>query len=327
MIHLRFADRLALTGQPLRAKVIAPRPASPAAVPSLDRFESRSTTKRPAMTFGERLRNLGQRAIAVFRPATVGTIPDWHQAGDRIAQVATRAGHPRGTIVRDAAVITAMLDEAAHLYGVPAHWLRRLAQRETGGQHWFPDDQVHDRAAVGLLQIEKTAYPDLVTGGPANARHNAYDLGNNIAMGAMHLRQQLDRLVKKSGYHGSDAWRDLGPLVEFTYSAGSGALKSAQAIAKERGLDPWNWQHLLLGHDWQVPTGGSITLPKGWITTSPMATAIQRIHATKASYPVAWTDAGSVKRFDFDGDGQAHKVERMLARTVDMVYGLGDPRP
>jgi hypothetical protein len=334
MDGIRFADRLAQTGQPLRASMSASRHQPQTAGQPTDHFQAASTPRPQRATFWQRLQDAGHRALGFVQPAATGKAPDWQQAGDRIAQVAARAGYPRGTVVRDPAVVNAMLDEAAKLYGVPAHWLHRLAQRETNGQHWFPNGQVHDRAAVGLLQIEKSAYPELVAGGPAAARHNAYDLGNNIAMGAMHLRQQFDRLVKQSGYQGTNAWRDIGPLVEFTYSAGSGALKSAQGIARERGLDPWNWQHLLLGHDWQGPVSSHVSLPKGWITTSPMATAIQRIHDQRAAdpkphanYPVAWTDAGSVKRFDFDGDGQAHKVERMLARTIDMVLGHSDPRP
>jgi hypothetical protein len=99
-------------------------------------------------------------------------------------------------------------------------------------------------------------------------------------------------------------------------------------------LDPWNWQHLLLGRTGPGPLTGILSLPKGWITESPMTTAIQRIHDQraanpngKAAYPVAWTDTAAVRRFDFDGDGQAHKVERMRARMIDMVLGQGDPRP
>jgi soluble lytic murein transglycosylase-like protein len=332
MDGIRFADRLAQAGQPVRVPT-SRREATQAPSLTADQFQSRTVTQAQGLSLWQRLQNLGQQVTSVFRPQAAGKATDWHQAGDQIAQIGARAGYPRGAIIRDPAVINAMLDEAARIYGVPAHWLHRLAQRESSGNHWSANGQVYEAAAIGLLQIEKTAYPELVAGGPVQARHNAYDLANNIAIGAMHLRQQYDRIVKASGYTGNNAWRDIGPLVEFTYSAGSGALKSAQAIARERGLNPWNWQHLLLGHDWQVPTSSQVSLPRGWITNSPMATAIQRIHDQRAqqpgraNYPVAWTDAGSVRRFDFDGDGQAHKVERMLARTMDMVLGYPDPRP
>src|SRR5690606_6514236 len=118
-----------------------------------------------------------------------------------------------------------------------------------------------------------------------------------------------------AGYRGANAWRDLGPLVEFTYSAGSGALRKAQDIARQRGLDPWNWQHLMFGGNWQIPATSSFRVAPGTLSRGPMATAIDQIHASRlqdgrANYPRAWDSQGAVARFDFDGNGEAHKVER-----------------
>ncbi|MBC7541312.1 MAG: hypothetical protein H7338_01130 [Candidatus Sericytochromatia bacterium] len=327
-VPIRFIDRLIGQGA-LRVK--APAVTRPSRAP-IQSWTADSLTLPPgavvAPRFAARLHTLGlMGAKAPDLRTGQAAIPDWHAAGDAIATVATAAGYTRGQIIRDPAVISAMLRQASVLYGVPAHWLERMADRESGGQHWEKDGSVKDTAAVGLLQVEISAYPDEIAGGPANACNNAFDLANNIAIGARQLRQQHDRLVKKSGYAGADSWRDIGPLIEFTYSAGVGALKAAQTIATARGLDAWNWQHLLLGHDWQVPTNGAIRLPTGWVTGSPMAQAIHAIKQHQPNYGETWSAEGPLRRFDFDGDGQAHKVERMLARTIDLVFGLGDPRP
>lgn len=332
MDGIRFIDRLNGASAPGAAPPRAPQPVAGPPAWTADGVQiSQSPAPVPAVTFGQRMQvaGIGQtegvRAPRSTREAA--HLPAWQQVGDAVAQVAESRGFVRGQVIRDTATIDAMLDEASRLYGVPAEWLRRLAERETGGQHWDAQGKVKEGAAVGLLQIERRPHPELVQGGAANARHNAYDLANNIAIGAQFLRRHMDRLVRESGYQGQNPWGDLGPLVEFSYSAGRGALRSAQTIARERGLDPWDWQHLLLGRNWQGVWTSSLQIPPGWLTTSPMATAIDRLHAKNSSYPRAWTGAGAVRRFDFDGDGQAHKVERMLARTLHMVYGLQDPRP
>ncbi len=262
-----------------------------------------------------------ENATPIAQTSRTGSLPDYKSAGDEISVVASGFGYQRGDVIRDKQVIQAMLNKAGELYGIPGDFLYRTAQRESGARHWDRSGQVRSAAAVGMMQIEKSAYPKATAGGPAQARDNVYDLGNNMAMGARNLRKNLDRLARKTGYTGAQPWADLAPLLNISYNAGAGALRKAMDKAREMGLDPHNWQHLAFGRNVSIPAEGTFIAPPGSIESAPLHLALKEIHDGRAArgvhnYPIYWHNKANVNRHDFDQNGVATRAERLISRIV-----------
>lgn len=257
-------------------------------------------------------------AAPVSRPRS---LPGFKQAGTQIAAVASRYGYARGQVIQDRQVIQAMLNKAGEIYGLPGDFLYRTAYRESGARHWNSNGQVRSSAAVGMMQIEKSAYPEATAGGPAQALNNVYDIGNNIAMGARNLRKNLDRLAQQTDYRGRQPWADLAPLLNISYNAGPGALRKAMDKARDMGLDPHNWQHLAFGRNLQMPSEGVFQAPAGSIESAPLHLALKEIHDSRAArgvhnYPIYWRDASNLRRHDFDQNGVTTRAERLISRIV-----------
>ena len=87
---------------------------------------------------------------------------------------------------------SALIDEAAHRFGIPAKWVRGVMQQESAGrthQNGYPI--VSSAGAMGLMQVMPATFAEL------RAR---YDLGpdphnprTNIMAGAAYLREMYDR--------------------------------------------------------------------------------------------------------------------------------------
>lgn len=261
-------------------------------------------------------------------PVSIGNTsnPDYKSAGHAISAVAQQYGYARGQKISDKNVIKAMMNKAGEIYGIPGSFLYRTAMRESGAKHWDKQGRIKSRAAVGIMQIEKSAYPDYVKGGASNALNNVYDLGNNIAMGAKNIRKNLDRLAKRSGYKGNNVWRDIGPLLNISYNAGAGALRKVMRIAREKGLNPFDWQHLAFGRNVTVPNGGRFNVPRDWIENAPLHQGLKEIHDSRAArgvhnYPIYWTGASNIRLHDFDQSGVTTRAEHLISRIVYTMTG------
>lgn len=245
----------------------------------------------------------GGDQLALTRPSN-GAIPDWRQGGTILAVYAQRLGYPRGTKLTDKTVIRQILHEAAKLYGVPFRFLEVIATRESGMNHYQKDGSVKSAAAVGMFQVEKSAFPDAVTG-----PDSVFDLYNNIAFGARRLATAMKRLTKEANYQGQQPWQDLGPIAVLEYGSGIGTLRRAQQIARQMGRNPYNWKHLVYGTDGTEST-----------KNSPMYQSLEYF-GRKLKFPFAYHSKAHLKRFDLDGDGVAHRSETQLHR-IQQVLGL-----
>lgn len=281
---------------------------------------SRPTLLNPSQLF----QNVLEEQPVAFKPIT-NTVPDFLSAGSQISQVAAGYGYTRGQVITDKAVIKAMMNKAGELYHIPGEFLYRTAMRESGARHWDDAGHVVSGAAVGLMQIEKSAHSKVTKTGPEDALNNAYDLGNNIALGAENLSRALKNLAKK-GYKGSDPVRDLLPLVNISYNAGSGALSKAMEKARTMGLDQFNWQHLAFGRNVSIPAGGKFNVPGDWIETAPLHLALKEIHDDRSrqglhNYPIYWTDNANIQLHDFDNSGTTTRAEHLISRIVYTLTG------
>lgn len=252
--------------------------------------------KRPAPQGG------GDRLALSHTPS--GPILDWRDGGNRLALSAQRFGYDRQTPLKDKAVIQQLLHEAARLYGVPYRFLEVIAKRESGMNHYKSDGSVKSAAAVGMFQVEKSAYPEAVTG-----PNSVFDIYNNIAFGTRALAKSMQRLINESQYKGQNPWQDLGPIAVLEYGAGIGTRKLAQKYARQMGLDPYDWKKLVYAPDGRDSTKGS-----------PMYLALETM-GRKLKFPYAYTGKALVKKYDLDGDGVAHRSETQLHR-IQQVLGL-----
>lgn len=258
-------------------------------------------------------------------PNLMENVPAYLEAGNEIAAVASQYGYERGQVIEDKAVIEAMMNKAGEIYGIPGDYLSRVADKESRGNHWNSRGRVRSAAAVGIMQIEKSAYPNAMKGGRRNAVNNVYDIANNIAFSARNARNVLNEMVTESNYQGQNAWQDLGPLLNISYNAGSGALNIAQNIARRRGLDPFNWQHLAFGKEIEIKPG-RLRVQKRSVERAPLHRALKAIHDSRArqgldNYPIYWEQRGAVRSFDFDGNGIATRAERLISRIHYTMTG------
>jgi len=286
---------------------------------------SRPTLANPGQLF-DRLPAQAPSSIKPIHSPKSYKSPNFIQAGHQISSVAERSGYTRGQVINDKTVIRAMMNQAGQLYNIPGDFLYRTAIRESGAKHWDKQNKVRSAAAVGIMQIEKSAHPKETKTGAVDALNNAFDLGNNIALGARNLSRSIKRLARQTGYTGSQEFQDLAPLLNISYNAGSGALNKVMNKARKMGLNPFNWQHLAFGRNVAVPAGGKFNVPQDWIETAPLHLALKEIHDSRAAkgvhnYPIYWKDAANLKRHDFDQSGTATRSERLIARIIYTMTG------
>lgn len=109
--------------------------------------------------------------------------------------------------------------EASARFAVPAEWIRRVMQAESGGRLTFSGRPVTSRAgAMGLMQIMPGTWAELRTRFGLGA--DPYQPRDNILAGTAYLRMMHDRF----GYPGLFAAYNAGPKRYADYLMGVGRL-------------------------------------------------------------------------------------------------------
>jgi soluble lytic murein transglycosylase-like protein len=122
------------------------------------------------------------------------------------------------------------VDEASERFGIPADWIERVMQAESGGRTALEGNPLRSRiGAIGLMQLMPATWA---------AMRDTYRLGtdpddphDNIIAGTAYLRMMRDRF----GYPGLFAAYNAGPERYATYIAGRSRLPG-ETIAYLAGI-------------------------------------------------------------------------------------------
>lgn len=159
------------------------------------------------------------------------------------------------------------IDEASARFGVPAEWIERVMQAESGGRTTLGGRPIVSSAgAMGLMQLMPGTWA---------AMHARLGLGSdphaprdNILAGTLYLRMMYDRF----GYPGLFAAYNAGPGRYASWLAGRGSLprETRSYLALTAGEAPGSRER----HS--TPTGGTI-VAKGEVGAKAAAPETQQI--------------------------------------------------